>query len=332
MKKFFLFLFIFLIFICNVKAEDSYFMWHNSIDNAYTTSYDGMISNEVGKFQNDTIESLGNYRVRLNNFNTYDVILNKETTWELSGENIIDFIEENDNSVITLKGNGVLKFQEIGLSITDLVNYKTPNLEERIKTYLKGDYTLSVEEKYIVIRLNDTNNSTNNFVENINTKSLSFENKGFKISIKSNSKVPLNTVFIAENKLESLKDEIQEKLEKEEIKYIYDFKLQDGENLVEPSEEVEVSIKLNNGEYLVYYYNNAKELEKLDSKFENGALIFKTYHFSEYVITSPKEVETKENIEDKEEEKKDYTLITCTSIFIISLIILLIVIFIGKKK
>ena len=127
-------------------------------------------------------------------------------------------------------------------------------------------------------------------------------------------------------------DEIQEKLEKEEIKYIYDFKLQDGENLVEPSEEVEVSIKLNNGEYLVYYYNNAKELEKLDSKFENGALIFKTYHFSEYVITSPKEVGTKENIEDKEEEKKDYTLITCTSIFIISLIILLTVIFIGKKK
>lgn len=327
MKKIFLFMFAFLICLCDVNASESYFMWHNSIDNAYTTSYDGMISNEVGKYQNDTIEALGDYRIRLNNFNTYDVMLYKESNWEINGENTINFIEESASSIINLSGNGVLRFQEIGLSMNDMLNYQTPNLEERIKTYLNGSYTLSIEEKYIVLRLNNPVNNENP----LDSKVINFENKGFNIKIKSNSKVPMGTVFIAENKMDSLKEEIEGKINKEDIKYIYNFKLQDGEDLIEPSDEVEVRIKIDNGKYLVYYYNKDKELEKIDSKYENDTLIFKTSHFSEFVITSPKE--DKEEIEDKKiEEEKDYTLIICGSILFVSLITFTLVIVSGKKR
>lgn len=320
-------MFAFLICLCDVNASESYFMWHNSIDNAYTTSYDGMISNEVGKYQNDTIEALGDYRIRLNNFNTYDVMLYKESNWEINGENTINFIEESAGSIINLSGNGVLRFQEIGLSMNDMLNYQTPNLEERIKTYLNGNYTLSIEEKYIVLRLNNPVNNENS----LDSKVINFENKGFNIKIKSNSKVPMGTVFIAENKMDSLKEEIEGKINKEDIKYIYNFKLQDGEDLIEPSDEVEVRIKIDNGKYIVYYYNNDKELEKIDSKYENDTLIFKTSHFSEFVITSPKE--DKEEIEDKKiEEEKDYTLIICASIFIVSVIILILVLATNGKR
>ncbi len=331
MKKFFLLIIAFFICLCEVKAEDNYFMWHNSIDNAYTTSYDGMISNELGKYQNDTIEALGDYRIRLNNFNTYDVMLYKETNWEINGENTINFIEESNNSIINLSGNGILKFQEIGLSMTEMLNSNTLNLEERIKTYIKGNYTLSIEEKYLVLRVSEELTNTKPIENEEDTKVINFENKGFGIKIKSTSRVSIDTVFIAENKIDSLKDEISKKLENEEVKYIYNFKLQNGENIVEPSEEIEVSIKLTSGNYVVYYYNDDKELEKIDSKYENDTLIFKTSHFSEFVITSPKEV--KEELEDKKnEEKKDYTLITCGSIFIVSVIVLVLVIFIGRKK
>lgn len=330
MKKIILILIAFFVCVCGVRAEEGYLMWHNSIDNAYTTSYDGIISNEIQKYQNDTIESLGSYKVRLNNFVAYDVMLYKETTWELNGENTIDFIEESSNNIINLTGNGVLKFQEIGLSMNDMLNSKTLNLEERIKTYIKGDYILSIEENYIVLTINKKSNMTP-IENNIETKVINFENKGFNITIKSTSKVPIGTVFIAENKMDTLKEEISEKLENEEVKYIYDFKLQDGEKSIEPTDDVEVSIKLNNGEYIVYYYNS-NELEKIDSKYDNEYLTFNTNHFSEYVITSPRE-KTKEIIEDKKtEEGKDYTLIICGSIFVISIILLISVIIIGKKK
>lgn len=329
MKKGLLILIAFFICIFEVKASDSYFMWHNSIDNAYTTSYDGMISNEVGKYQNDTIESLGEHKIKLSNFNAYDVILYEETTWELNGDNVINFIEESSNSIINLKGNGVLRFQEIGLSMTDMLNSKSSNLEERLKTYLVGEYTLSIEENFIVLRLNSSDLVSDNNEEQ--TKTLSFENKGFNITIKSASKVPVGTVFIAENKLDTLKDEVNEKLTNEEIKYIYDFKLQDGGKNIEPTEEVEVSVELDNGDYIVYYYNENKELEKLDSKYENSCLTFKTIHFSNYIITSPKE-EVNVEEEKKDTPKKDSTLMICISILIISLITLVIIIITGKRK
>lgn len=319
MKRGLLLLFItFLICTLSVNASESYFLWHNSIDSAYTTSYDGMISNEVGKYQDDTIESLGDKRVKLNNFNAYDVMLYESTTWVINGNNKIDFIEESNDSVITLKGNGTLRLQEIGLGLEDKLSYTTNLLEERIKSYIKGNYILSIEDNYIILKINEIEE----------TKTLSFENKGFNITIKSNSKVPKGTVFIAENKIDDLKEEVSKKLDNEEINYIYDFRLEDNLNTVSPNEEVEVSIKLDKKDYIVYYYNEENELEKIDSSYENDCLKFKTTHFSRYVITSLKEVVT----EEEEEPKKDNTLIICISILAISFIVFLSVVLTGKNK
>lgn len=329
MKKGLLILIVFFVCIFQVNADDGYFLWHNSIDNAYTSSYDGMLSNEVGNYQNDTIESLGNYEIKLNNFNAYDVILYEASTWEVNGDNIVNFIEQSSNSTITLKGNGVLRFQEIGISMEETLNSTSQNLEERLKTYLKGDYNLSIEEKFIVIRLNDEELASNNNEEQ--TKPLSFENKGFNITIKSTSRVPIGTVFIAENKMETLKEEVSKKLTNEEVRYIYDFKLQDGEKAIEPTEEVEIGIKLDSGDYIVYYYNEKNDLEKIDSKYENDILNFKTTHFSEYVITSPKEIVNTEK-EQKEEVKKDNTLIICISILTVSILTLILIVFTRKRK
>lgn len=345
--------------LTNVKADNTYFVWHNSMDNAYTTNYDGKISSEVGKYQNGTIESLGGHNVKLNNFNAYDVMVTSASTWNINGSNTINAIEEGENSIITITGTGSLKFKTIGLSMTDMLDNKTENLEQKIKTYLKGDYTLSIEGQYIITKLNsnkesnevkeekpvtnennnkNTNKEETSSKEELNKKEINFENKEHEIIINSSSKVPSNTIFVVKDLTMDKKEEIVKKLsENEQTKYIYDLTLLNNEEEIEPDSAVEVKIKLEEANYNVYHYNDGKSLEKISSEYKDGYLVFKTSHFSNYVITETKEsqnnhtLESKEPEEEKENKKSNPVIIyICVSIAIIIIIVGLLII--KKKK
>ncbi len=354
-------------FFCltNVKADNTYFFWHNSMDNAYTTNYDGMITTESGKYQNGTIESLGGNNIKLNNFNAYDVMVTSASTWNLNGINTINAIEEGDNSIITITGAGSLKFKTIGLSMTDMLDTKTANLEQRIKNYLKGDYSLSIEGQYIIAKLNfqkeeqpikeekpinKEDNKNQNKEENTNKeqtpvkeeenkienkKEINFENKENGIIINSSSKVPSNTILIVKDLISDKKEEITKKLSgKEQPKYIYDLILSNNNEEIEPDNEVEVKVKLEESNYTIYYYNDNKELEKISSEYKDGYLIFKTNHFSTYVITEPKDIKESENnnyIESKN-NKNNKPLIICICISVVIIIILIILLIIKRKK
>lgn len=345
--------------LTNVKADDTYFFWHNSMDNAYTTTYDGMISTEGGKYQNGTIESLGGHNIKINNFNAYDVIVTSASTWNLNGNNTINAIEESDNSVITITGTGSLKFKTIGLSMTDMLDVKTENLESRIKTYLKGDYNLSVEGQYITIKLNskkednevkkensvtDKNNNKdevkNNSITNENSnkveeskqeqKELNFENKEFGIFIESPSKIPLNTIFIAKDLTIDRKEEITKKLnDNEKVKFVYDLTLSNNKEKIEPNQDVEVKIKLEEAKYNVYYYNDNKDLEKITCQYQDGYLVFKTSHFSEYIITEINGIKNN-NISEPNDNNKNNIFVVCLVASVV--VIIGIVSFVILKK
>lgn len=350
----------FCLCLTNVKADNTYFVWHNSMDNAYTTNYDGMISTESGKYQNGTIESLSGHNIKLNNFNAYDVMVTSASTWNLNGNNTINAIEEGDNSSITITGTGSLKFKTIGLSMADMLDNKTENLEQKIKTYLKGDYSLTIEGQYIIAKLNSS--KENNKVEekpvnkennkndepkeetpsnkeenkNESQKEINFEDKDHEIIINSSSKVPSNTIFVVKDLTIEKKEELASKLsDTEQAKYIYDLALLNNEEEIEPSSDVEVKIKLEKANYVVYYYNGNKELEKINSEYKDEHLVFKTSHFSNYVIAETKENES--NIESKESEhtkknKKSNILIICACLSVAVIIAIISILIIKKKK
>lgn len=350
MKKIICLLVTMFLIIPTVFASDNYFFWHDSVDDAYSTNYAGYFAGDAkGTYEGGAIEAQGNNNVKITNLNVYDIMLYEASTWTLSGTSTVNTIEQSSNSAITIKGSGTLRVKSIGLGMEDMINVNSDNYAERLKSYLKGDYTLTTSGDYLVISGSvsttkmTTTTTSQTTIKNttlttssttLTTDSISDSEEKIEITtrrlVDDATKIYVsipdhygeNVSFKASDITDERREEIS-KLTSEEIIAIYDFSLINRYDIFYPDDVMQVFIPMESeAEYAIYYYDGSS-LEKLNSTYTDGELIFSTSHFSEYVITK---------IEDKNVVDHQNRYIFLIGFIVLAIIIIAMIIIVIKKR
>ena len=106
---------------------------------------------------------------------------------------------------------------------------------------------------------------------------------------KSNLKkyVSIQYAFNVELKVEEVKDGAF-KVESNELAKVYDIKLIEDGNEIQPRGKVTVMIPLPNGfnpgQTSVYYINADNERKDVNAHYDNGFMVFEIDHFSRYAV------------------------------------------------
>ena len=135
------------------------------------------------------------------------------------------------------------------------------------------------------------------------------------------AKILESLITLEDNKMWSNKSEFS--VNCKEIIAIYDFSLINRYDIFYPDDVMQVFIPMESeAEYAIYYYDGSS-LEKLNSTYTDGELIFSTSHFSEYVITK---------IEDKNVVDHQNRYIFLIGFIVLAIIIIAMIIIVIKKR